>query len=70
MAETNAMSVLRILEELVAHRARHGRAPRFFQPSSSEMFGVSDQQPQTEGTPHHPRSPYAASKSFRAHTSP
>ena len=67
VAETNGMAVLRLLEELVRYQERHGRAPRFFQPSSSEMFGISDQQPQTEGTPHHPRSPYAASKSFAHH---
>ena len=67
VAETNAMAVLRMLESLVAYRERHGAAPRFFQPSSSEMFGIADQQPQTENTPHHPRSPYAASKSFAHH---
>lgn len=67
VAETNGLAVLRMLEELVAYAERHGNAPRFFQPSSSEMFGVSDQQPQTEGTPHHPRSPYAATKSFAHH---
>jgi GDPmannose 4,6-dehydratase len=67
VAETNGMAVLRILEELIRYRDRHGKAPRFFQPSSSEMFGISDQQPQTEGTPHHPRSPYAATKSFAHH---
>lgn len=67
VAESNAMAVLRMLEELIGFRDRHGWAPRFFQPSSSEMFGVTDQQPQTEGTPHHPRSPYAATKSFAHH---
>ncbi|GAW51922.1 MULTISPECIES: GDP-mannose 4,6-dehydratase [unclassified Nocardioides] len=67
VAETNGMAVLRILEELIRYRDRHGAAPRYFQPSSSEMFGVTDQQPQTEGTPHHPRSPYAATKSFAHH---
>lgn len=67
VAETNAMGVLRMLEELVAYRDRHGEAPRFYQPSSSEMFGISDQQPQTENTPHYPRSPYAAAKSFAHH---
>lgn len=67
VAETNAIAVLRILEELVRYRDRHGTAPKYFQPSSSEMFGVADQQPQTEGTPHYPRSPYAASKSFAHH---
>ena len=67
VAETNGMAVLRMLDELLLYRDRHGAAPRFFQPSSSEMFGISDQQPQTEGTPHHPRSPYAAAKSFAHH---
>ncbi len=67
VAEANGMAVLRMLESLRAFRDRHGWAPRFFQPSSSEMFGVTDQQPQTEGTPHHPRSPYAATKSFAHH---
>lgn len=67
VAETNGMSVLRMLEELLRYRDRHGSAPRFFQPSSSEMFGITDQMPQTEGTPHHPRSPYAATKSFAHH---
>ena len=67
VAEANGMAVLRMLEELIRFRDRHGWAPRFFQPSSSEMFGVTDQQPQTENTPHHPRSPYAATKSFAHH---
>ena len=67
VAETNGMAVLRMLDELLRYRERHGTAPRFLQPSSSEMFGISDQQPQTEGTPHHPRSPYAATKSFAPH---
>jgi GDPmannose 4,6-dehydratase len=67
VAETNGLAVLRILEELVAFRGRHGYAPKYFQPSSSEMFGTSDHQPQSEGTAHHPRSPYAATKSFAHH---
>lgn len=67
VTETNGLAVVRILEELVRYRNRHGAAPKYFQPSSSEMFGISDQQPQTEGTPHHPRSPYAATKSFAHH---
>jgi GDPmannose 4,6-dehydratase len=67
VTETNGLAVVRILEELLRYRERHGAAPKYFQPSSSEMFGISDQQPQTEGTPHHPRSPYAATKSFAHH---
>ncbi len=67
VAETNSMAVLRILESLVRFRERTGYAPRYFQPSSSEMFGTADHMPQTESTPHHPRSPYASSKSFAHH---
>jgi GDPmannose 4,6-dehydratase len=67
VAETNGLAVLRMLEILIRFRDKHGSQPKFFQPSSSEMFGITDQQPQTEGTPHHPRSPYAATKSFAHH---
>jgi GDPmannose 4,6-dehydratase len=37
---------------------------RFYQASSSEMFGMAQQVPQTETTPFYPRSPYACSKAF------
>jgi GDPmannose 4,6-dehydratase len=37
---------------------------KFYQASSSEMFGKVQEIPQTEKTPFHPRSPYAASKTF------
>lgn len=67
VAETNGMAVLRMLEALRSHRDRHGEAPRFYQASTSEIFGLADEQPQTETTPHHPRSPYAVAKSFAHH---
>jgi GDPmannose 4,6-dehydratase len=38
---------------------------RFYQASSSEMFGKVREVPQTEETPFHPRSPYGVSKVFR-----
>jgi GDPmannose 4,6-dehydratase len=41
-----------------------GSKARFYQASSSEMFGKAREVPQTEGTPFHPRSPYACSKVF------
>jgi GDPmannose 4,6-dehydratase len=56
-----------MLEALRTHHERHGRSPRFYQASSSEIFGLTDEQPQTETTPHHPRSPYAVAKSFAHH---
>jgi GDPmannose 4,6-dehydratase len=61
--EVNAVGVLRILEAL------HELKPdaRFFQASSAEMFGNAAEMPQRETTPLHPRSPYAASKTYAYH---
>ena len=64
VAEVNGMAVLRMLDALLRHRDRHGSCGRFYQASTSEMFGLSKEQPQTEDTPHYPRSPYAVAKSF------
>jgi GDPmannose 4,6-dehydratase len=41
---------------------------RFYQASSSEMFGKVRETPQTERTPFHPRSPYGAAKVFGHYT--
>jgi GDPmannose 4,6-dehydratase len=41
-----------------------GEPIRFYQASSSEMFGKVAQTPQTESTPFHPRSPYACAKVY------
>src|SRR5690606_28195241 len=38
--------------------------PRFYQASSSEMYGKVVEVPQTETTPFHPRSPYGCAKVF------
>ena len=67
VAETNGMAVLRLLEVLLRYRDEHGAAPRFYQASSSEIFGLAEQQPQDERTPHYPRSPYGVAKSFAHH---
>lgn len=40
---------------------------RFYQASSSEMFGKVRETPQTERTPFHPRSPYGAAKAYAHH---
>jgi GDPmannose 4,6-dehydratase len=42
---------------------------RFYQASSSEMFGQVREVPQTRATPFHPRSPYGVAKVY-GHTSP
>ena len=67
VAEVNGMSVLRMLESLLRYRDKFATVPRFYQASSSEIFGLAAQQPQDERTPHYPRSPYGASKSFAHH---
>jgi len=61
--EANAVGVLRILEALRALKPD----ARFFQASSAEMFGNAADMPQRETTPLHPRSPYAASKTYAFH---
>jgi len=58
--EFTALGVARILE---AVRRAHPRA-RFYQASSSEMFGKVTGSPQNESWPFHPRSPYGAAKAY------
>jgi GDPmannose 4,6-dehydratase len=41
-----------------------GIKPRFYQASSSEMYGLVQEVPQTEKTPFYPRSPYGCAKAF------
>jgi GDPmannose 4,6-dehydratase len=60
--QTNADAVGGLLRELVAHRDRHGATPRFFQASSSEMYGGNPELPFRETSALAPRSPYAAAK--------
>lgn len=55
-AETVYLGTLAMLE------ACRGRPVRFYQASSSEMFGKVAETPQKETTPFHPRSPYAVAK--------
>jgi GDPmannose 4,6-dehydratase len=58
-SDITALGALRLLEAI-----REARVPcRFYQASSSEIFGSSPP-PQNEDTPFHPRSPYAVSKVF------
>jgi GDPmannose 4,6-dehydratase len=58
-ADATGMGTVRILEAIRAS----GVEARFYQASSSEMFG-SAPPPQSESTPFHPRSPYGVSKVF------
>ena len=58
--EFNSQGVTRCLEAI----RRVNPSIRFYQASSSEMFGKVREVPQTELTPFHPRSPYGVSKVF------
>jgi GDPmannose 4,6-dehydratase len=58
--EFTALGVTRILEAI---RLVHPAA-RFYQASSSEMFGRVQETPQREGTPYYPRSPYGVAKVY------
>jgi GDPmannose 4,6-dehydratase len=58
--QVTGMGAVNLLE---AVRIAHPRA-RFYQASSSEMFGASSQPAQSEATAFHPRSPYAAAKLY------
>jgi GDPmannose 4,6-dehydratase len=58
--DVTAIGTIRILEAI----REAGIKPKFYQASSSEMFGKAVETPQKETTPFHPRSPYACAKVF------
>jgi GDPmannose 4,6-dehydratase len=59
-ADITGVGTIRILEAI----RESGVGPRFYQASSSEMYGKVQEVPQTETTPFWPRSPYGAAKVF------
>ena len=61
-AETVAMGALKMLEAIRDFQQKSGQQVRFYQASSSEMYGKVIETPQTELTPFYPRSPYACAK--------
>jgi GDPmannose 4,6-dehydratase len=64
-AECTGLGCLRLLEVL---RAEGMTKTRFYQASSSELYGKVHEVPQSERTPFHPRSPYAVAKAFAFYT--
>jgi GDPmannose 4,6-dehydratase len=63
-ADVTALGTLRMLEAIREVQDVTGRQIRFYQASSSEMFGKVAETPQTEITPFHPRSPYGVAKVY------
>jgi GDPmannose 4,6-dehydratase len=59
-ADITGVGALRLLEAI----RETGLTPRYYQASSSEMYGKVHEVPQSETTPFHPRSPYGVAKVF------
>jgi len=57
---TDALGTLRLLEAIRSS----SKPPKFYQASSSEMYGKVAEMPQTEKTPFYPRSPYGCAKVY------
>ena len=60
--DVTGLGAQRILEAII--ESGIGKKVRYYQASSSEMFGKVQQVPQTENTPLYPRSPYACAKVY------
>src|SRR5437868_4723242 len=61
-ANSDALGTLRVLEAMRILGLE--KSARFYQASSSELYGMAQQTPQTERTPFYPRSPYAVAKLY------
>jgi GDPmannose 4,6-dehydratase len=64
-ADVVGLGTLRLLDAI----RNNDFAARFYQASSSEMYGATESRVQDENTPFHPRSPYACAKVFAHHMS-
>src|SRR6476469_2943175 len=62
--QADAVGTMNLLEAIRDVMNQTGRPVRFYQASSSEMYGKVVETPQTERTPFHPRSPYAGAKVY------
>lgn len=61
-ADVDTMGTLRLLEAIRLLRLE--KKTRFYQASTSELYGLVQETPQRETTPFHPRSPYAVAKLY------
>ena len=66
-ADITGLGVLRMLEAIRIVGGAENNPIRFYQASSSEMFGQVRETPQNESTPFHPRSTYGVAKVFGHH---
>ena len=61
-ADIDALGTLRVLESI--RLLGLSKYTRFYQASTSELFGLAQETPQNESTPFYPRSPYAVAKLY------
>lgn len=61
-ADVDAMGTLRLLEAIRFNGLE--KTTKFYQASTSELYGLVQETPQSETTPFHPRSPYAVAKMY------
>ena len=61
-ANSDALGTLRLLEAIRALKLEN--KVKFYQASTSELYGKANEVPQNENTPFYPRSPYAAAKLY------
>ena len=61
-ANSDALGTLRILEAIKILNLKN--KTKFYQASTSELYGLIQESPQKESTPFYPRSPYAVSKLY------
>ena len=67
-ANSDALGTLRLLEAIRILNLQE--KTRFYQASTSELFGKVQETPQRETTPFYPRSPYAAAKLYAYYSTP
>jgi GDPmannose 4,6-dehydratase len=65
--ETIGIGTLNVLEAIRSYEQISGKKVRYYQASSSEMFGKVQEVPQKETTPFYPRSPYGCAKAYAHH---
>jgi GDPmannose 4,6-dehydratase len=65
--DVTGMGVVRLLTAISVHTRGDVGSVRFYQASSSHMFGKVESSPQSESTPFHPTSAYAVAKTFAHH---
>jgi GDPmannose 4,6-dehydratase len=61
-ADVDALGPLKLLEAIRSHKLE--KKTKFYQASTSELYGKAQAVPQSESTPFHPRSPYAVAKLY------